>query len=127
MPELPNEIRDRYKALGLPNGDVQVLVEDENLVRFYDEILSANSSRSSDEKEVNISKQAANWLTNDLLAFVKNEKLATPYDLKLNADEIAEFCFLIEVGEIFWQKSQRHLARVVTNYVLLVNSSKRKA
>ena len=72
------EIRDRYKALGLLNGDVQVLVEDENLVRFYDEILSANSSRSGDEKEVNISKQAANWLTNDLLAFVKNEMLATP-------------------------------------------------
>ena len=70
------------------------------MVRFYDEILSANSSRSSEEKEVNISKQAANWLTNDLLAFVKNEKLATPYDLKLNPEEIAEFCFLIENGEI---------------------------
>jgi aspartyl-tRNA(Asn)/glutamyl-tRNA(Gln) amidotransferase subunit B len=103
MPELPNEIRDRYKALGLPDGDIQVLVEDENLVRFYDEILSANinsSSSGGEKKEVNISKQAANWLTNDLLAFVKNEKLASPYDLKLKPEEIAEFCFLIENGEI---------------------------
>ena len=82
MPELPNEIRDRYKSLGLPDGDIQVLVEDENLVRFYDEILSASISNSnSSREEVNISKQAANWLTNDFLAFVKNEKLSTPYDL----------------------------------------------
>ena len=115
MPELPNEIRDRYKSLGLPDGDIQVLVEDENLVRFYDEILSASISNSNSSREVNISKQAANWLTNDLLAFVKNEKLSTPYDLKLKPEEIAEFCFLIENGEISGKIGKDILPDLLTN------------
>jgi len=117
MPELPNEIRERFKKLGLPNGDIQVLIEDENLVKFYDEILqsSSSSSKSSSseeedddeednnnnkKKKVNIARQVANWLTNDLLAFVKTEKLDSAFDLKLKPKEIYEFCLLIETNEI---------------------------
>jgi aspartyl-tRNA(Asn)/glutamyl-tRNA(Gln) amidotransferase subunit B len=43
MPELPGAIRTRYAALGLPPADVQVLVEDKELVAYFDAALQAGA------------------------------------------------------------------------------------
>ena len=64
MPELPDSVRARYAELGLPPADVQVLVEDKELVAYFDAALVAGAP----------AKQAANWLTGDVMAWLKARK-----------------------------------------------------
>ena len=90
MPELPNEIRARYADLGLPAADVQVLVEDKELVAYFDAALEAGAP----------AKQAANWLTGDIMAHLKNAKDVTVSTLPLTPAALAEFCVMIEDGTI---------------------------
>ncbi len=90
MPELPFEVRERYLKLGLPAGDVQVLVEDTALVQYFDECLDCNAP----------TKQLANWLTGDVMAWLKNEKDVDVSSMPLRPNILAEFCALIEDGTI---------------------------
>ena len=90
MPELPGQIRARYAELGLPPADVQVLVEDKELVVYFDEVLAAGAP----------AKQAANWLTGDIMAYLKNAKDVTVSTLPLTPTALAEFCVMIEDGTI---------------------------
>ena len=90
MPELPGAIRARYADLGLPPADVQVLVEDKELVEYFDAALAAGAP----------AKQCANWLTGDVMAWLKNAKDVTVSSMPLSATQLAEFCTLIEDGVI---------------------------
>jgi aspartyl-tRNA(Asn)/glutamyl-tRNA(Gln) amidotransferase subunit B len=90
MPELPNEVRQRYQSLGLPAGDCQVLVEDKALVEYFDECLTFQNAPA---------KQIANWLTGDVMAWLKEAKTAAT-TMPLRPDVLAEFCVLIEQGVI---------------------------
>ena len=90
MPELPGAIRERYAALGLPPADVQVLVEDKDLVVYFDAALAQGAP----------AKQCANWLTGDVMAWLKNSKDFTVSTMPLSASQLAEFCALIEDGVI---------------------------
>ena len=91
MPELPSQVRARYAALGLPQADVQVLVEDKELVAYFDAALNAPSKPTA--------KQIANWLTGDIMAYLKNAKMDIS-QLPLRPEELGEFCGLIDSGEI---------------------------
>ena len=90
MPELPAAIRARYAALGLPDDAVQVLVEDKALVEYFDATIAAGAP----------AKQAANWLTGDIMAYLKNAKDVTISTMPLRSKDLAEFCSMIENGEI---------------------------
>mmetsp|Transcript_25761 Transcript_25761/g.64435 ORF Transcript_25761/g.64435 Transcript_25761/m.64435 type:complete len:580 (-) Transcript_25761:136-1875(-) len=92
MPELPGAIRTRYAALGLPPADVQVLVEDKELVAYFDAALQAGAP----------AKQAANWLTGDVMAYLKNTKDVTISTLSstLTPAALAEFCTMVDDGTI---------------------------
>jgi len=91
MPELPSAIRARYASLGLPQADVQVLVEDKELVSYFDRALDSPAKPSA--------KQVANWLTGDIMAHLKNAKLDIS-QLPLGAEDLGEFCAMIDSGEI---------------------------
>jgi len=90
MPELPQQIRARYAALGLPQADVQVLVEDKALVAYYDAALAAGAPP----------KQAANWLTGDVMAYLKTAAGVTVSTMPLTPGALAEFCTMIDDGTI---------------------------
>ena len=45
-------------------------------------------------------KQAANWLTGDIMAYLKNAKDVTISTMPLRSKDLAEFCSMIENGEI---------------------------
>lgn len=90
MPELPDSVRARYAELGLPPADVQVLVEDKELVAYFDAALVAGAP----------AKQAANWLTGDIMAWLKARKDATVSTMPLSAVALAEFTAMIEDGVI---------------------------
>ena len=91
MPELPAAVRARYSDLGLPQADVQVLVEDKELVAYFDAAMNSPSKPSA--------KQIANWLTGDIMAHMKNAKLDIK-SLPLGPEALGEFCGLIDSGEI---------------------------
>ena len=92
MPELPSMVRARYAALGLPPADVQVLVEDKELVTYFDAALSSSAKPSA--------KQVANWLTGDIMAHLKNSKMENVSQLPLSPEALGEFCAMIDAGEI---------------------------
>ena len=89
MPELPAQVRARYKALGLPAADVQVLVEDTELVRYFDACLEHGGAPA---------KPLANWLTGDVTAWLKSDAKHAVGSMPLRPGVLAEFVTLIETG-----------------------------
>ena len=89
MPELPAQVRARYKALGLPAADVQVLVEDTEMVRYFDACLEHGGAPA---------KRLANWLTGDITAWLKSDANHAVGSMPLRPETLAEFVTLIETG-----------------------------
>jgi aspartyl-tRNA(Asn)/glutamyl-tRNA(Gln) amidotransferase subunit B len=89
MPELPAQVRARYKALGLPAADVQVLVEDTEMVRYFDACLEHGGAPA---------KPLANWLTGDVTAWLKSDANRAVGSMPLRPETLAEFVTLIETG-----------------------------
>jgi aspartyl-tRNA(Asn)/glutamyl-tRNA(Gln) amidotransferase subunit B len=89
MPELPAQVRARYKALGLPAADVQVLVEDTEMVRYFDACLEHGGAPA---------KPLANWLTGDVTAWLKSDAKRAVGSMPLRPGVLAEFVTLIETG-----------------------------
>jgi aspartyl-tRNA(Asn)/glutamyl-tRNA(Gln) amidotransferase subunit B len=90
MPELPSEVRLRYRDLGLPAGDIQVLVEDTELVKYFDACL--------EHGDKTIAKPLANWLTGDVTAWLKSDAGNAIASMPLRPSVLAEFVCLIETG-----------------------------
>ncbi len=89
MPELPEQKRERYTALGLSDYDAGVIVEQMNLALFFDEVLNAGTNP----------KTAVNFLTGEIAAYLKEEKLEIN-QTKLTPQNLAELITLIEKGTI---------------------------
>ncbi len=67
LPELPRARAKRFvEKLGLPRADAHVLVEDQLLAKFFEETIKEGAS----------AKLAANWLLNDLLGSLNENKIA---------------------------------------------------
>lgn len=67
LPELPRARAKRFiEKLGLPRADAHVLVEDQLLAAFFESTLAEGAS----------AKLAANWLLNDLLGILNENKIA---------------------------------------------------
>jgi len=65
IPELPQERRARYVALGLKEEDADMYVSDEVYGNFFDEV-------SKQLNDVKLSLLAANYISSDLAGLVKN-------------------------------------------------------
>ena len=90
MPELPSEVRLRYRDLGLPAAGIQVLVEDTELVKYFDACL--------EHGDKTIAKPLANWLTGDVTAWLKSDAENAIASMPLRPSVLAEFVCLIETG-----------------------------
>lgn len=90
IPELPAQKRHRYEEkLGLSAYDARVLTDDRAVAEYFEGVIAHN---------VNI-KLAANWITQDLAAYLNNNNLDIK-DLLLTPDNLAELIDLIEKGTI---------------------------
>lgn len=90
IPELPARKRHRYEEeLSLSAYDARVLSDDRAVAEYFEGVIAHN---------VNI-KLAANWITQDLAAYLNNNNLEIK-DLLLNPDNLAELIELIEKGTI---------------------------
>ncbi|KAG2492249.1 hypothetical protein HYH03_009491 [Edaphochlamys debaryana] len=89
MPELPAAKRARYLSYGLTKGDVAVLTEETATSALYDAVLALGAP----------TKQAANWIQGDVMAYCKEAKIGMDA-LQISPAALAEMISLIEGGTI---------------------------
>jgi aspartyl-tRNA(Asn)/glutamyl-tRNA(Gln) amidotransferase subunit B len=90
LPELPAQKRTRYEEeFGLSAYDARVLADERSITEYFEATVGIGADP----------KLAANWITQDIAAYLNAEKL-TIQDLALKPEMLAEMIQLIEAGTI---------------------------
>jgi aspartyl-tRNA(Asn)/glutamyl-tRNA(Gln) amidotransferase subunit B len=90
LPELPAQKRHRYEEdLGLSAYDARVLSDEASIAAYFEAAVAAGADP----------KLAANWITQDIAAYLNTEKKEIA-DLPLTAAALAELVQLIAAGTI---------------------------
>jgi aspartyl-tRNA(Asn)/glutamyl-tRNA(Gln) amidotransferase subunit B len=90
LPELPAQKRHRYEhELGLSAYDTRVLTEDRPVSEYFESAIAAGAN----------SKTAANWITQDIAAYLNKQKL-TISEIALTPQNLADVVTRIEQGKI---------------------------
>ncbi|CAI5975807.1 unnamed protein product [Closterium sp. NIES-64] len=91
LPELPEQRRRRYEALGLSMQDVLVLVDDREFSDYFDGVLAEGTDP----------KAAANWLMGDVTALLKTHRCSVlAMAARMPPASLAELIALIQDGTI---------------------------
>ena len=90
LPELPAAKRNRYSTeLGLSIYDARVLTDESSMAIYFEKVVNEGGA----------AKSSANWITGDLAAYIKSNRL-TFDQLHLQPSELAEMLEMIDTGEI---------------------------
>ncbi|MEM1310857.1 MAG: Asp-tRNA(Asn)/Glu-tRNA(Gln) amidotransferase subunit GatB, partial [Cyanobacteria bacterium P01_H01_bin.153] len=90
LPELPAQKRDRYDTgLGLSAYDARVLTDERSVAEYFETVVQSGADP----------KLAANWITQDIAAYLNAEKLAID-EMALTPTMLAEMIQMIEAGTI---------------------------
>ena len=90
LPELPAAKRNRYSTeLGLSIYDARVLTDESSMATYFEKVVNEGGA----------AKSSANWITGDLAAYIKSNRL-TFDQLHLQPSELAEMLKMIDNGEI---------------------------
>ncbi|BAZ80032.1 Asp-tRNA(Asn)/Glu-tRNA(Gln) amidotransferase subunit GatB [Sphaerospermopsis kisseleviana CS-549] len=90
LPELPAQKRHRYEnELGLSAYDTRVLTEDSSVAGYFESAINAGANP----------KSAANWITQDIAAYLNKQKL-TISEIKLKPESLADVITRIENSKI---------------------------
>ena len=90
LPELPAAKRNRYSTeLGLSIYDARVLTDESSMATYFEKVVN----------EGGVAKSSANWITGDLAAYIKSNRL-TFDQLPFQPNELAEMLKMIDIGEI---------------------------
>ena len=90
LPELPAAKRNRYAAeLGLSIYDARVLTDDSSMAKYFEKVVNEGGA----------AKSSANWITGDIAAFIKSNRLSFD-QLSFKPNELAEMLKMIDAGEI---------------------------
>jgi len=90
LPELPAAKRNRYAAeLGLSIYDARVLTDESSMAKYFEKVVNEGGA----------AKSSANWITGDIAAFIKSNKLSFD-ELSFKPNELSEMLRMIDVGEI---------------------------
>ncbi|WP_413199560.1 Asp-tRNA(Asn)/Glu-tRNA(Gln) amidotransferase subunit GatB [Nostoc piscinale] len=90
LPELPAQKRHRYETeLGLSAYDARVLTEERYVSEYFEAAIASGASP----------KAAANWITQDIAAYLNKQKLSIS-DIALTPANLAEVITRIETGKI---------------------------
>jgi aspartyl-tRNA(Asn)/glutamyl-tRNA(Gln) amidotransferase subunit B len=90
LPELPAQKRYRYEnELGLSAYDARVLTEERSVSEYFETAIAAGASP----------KAAANWITQDIAAYLNKQKLSIT-DIALTPANLADVITRIESGKI---------------------------
>jgi len=87
---LPAAKRNRYAAdLGLSIYDSRVLTEESSMAKYFEKVVNEGGA----------AKSSANWITGDIAAFIKSNRLSFD-QLSFKPNQLAEMLQMIDVGEI---------------------------
>ncbi len=90
LPELPATKRNRYSTeLGLSIYDARVLTDESSMATYFEKVVNEGGA----------AKSSANWITGDLAAYIKSNRL-TFDQLPFQPNELAEMLKMIDNGEI---------------------------
>ena len=90
LPELPAAKRNRYAAeLGLSIYDARVLTDESSMAKYFEKVVNEGGAP----------KSSANWITGDIAAFIKSNRLSFD-QLSFMPNELAEMLKMIDAGEI---------------------------
>ncbi|BAZ17014.1 glutamyl-tRNA (Gln) amidotransferase subunit B [Calothrix sp. NIES-4071] len=89
LPELPAQKRQRYEKLGLSAYDARVLTEERTVSEYFETVINCGAN----------AKAAANWITQDIAAYLNKQKLAIT-DIGLTPKNLADVITRIESGKI---------------------------
>ena len=90
LPELPAAKRNRYSTeLGLSIYDARVLTDESSMATYFEKVVNEGGA----------AKSSANWITGDLAAYIKSNRL-TFDQLSFQPKELAEMLKMIDTGEI---------------------------
>ena len=90
LPELPAAKRNRYSTeLGLSIYDSRVLTDESSMATYFEKVVNEGGA----------AKSSANWITGDLAAYIKSNRL-TFDQLPFQPNELAEMLKMIDNGEI---------------------------
>ena len=90
LPELPAAKRNRYSTeLGLSIYDARVLTDESSMAIYFEKVVNEGGA----------AKSSANWITGDLAAYIKSNRL-TFDQLPFQPSELAEMLKMIDNGEI---------------------------
>ena len=104
LPELPAQKRHRYESdLGLSAYDTRVLTEDRTVADYFEGVIVAGGNP----------KAAANWITQDIAAYLNKQKLSIT-EIGLTPANLAEVINRIESGKISNAQAKQKLADLLT-------------
>ncbi len=90
LPELPAAKRNRYSTeFGLSIYDARVLTDESSMATYFEKVVNEGGA----------AKSSANWITGDLAAYIKSNRL-TFDQLPFQPSELAEMLKMIDNGEI---------------------------
>ena len=90
LPELPAAKRNRYASeLGLSIYDARVLTDESSMAKYFEKVVNEGGA----------AKSSANWITGDIAAFIKSNRLSFD-QLSFKPNELAEMLRMIDAGEI---------------------------
>ncbi len=90
LPELPAAKRNRYAAeFGLSIYDARVLTDEYSMAKYFEQVVNEGGAP----------KSSANWITGDIAAFLKTNKLSINH-VSFKPNELAEMLKMIDIGEI---------------------------
>ncbi|AFZ02092.1 Asp-tRNA(Asn)/Glu-tRNA(Gln) amidotransferase subunit GatB [Calothrix sp. PCC 6303] len=91
LPELPAQKRHRYENdLGLSAYDARVITEERVKSEYFESVLAAGANP----------KSAANWITQDITAYLNKQKIASISEIGLTPENLAEVIKRIDSGKI---------------------------
>jgi len=108
LPELPAAKRNRYAAeLGLSIYDARVLTDESSMAKYFEKVVHEGGGP----------KSSANWITGDIAAFIKSNRLSFD-QLSFKPNELAEMLKMIDVGEISGKIAKEILPELLRKVVL---------
>jgi aspartyl-tRNA(Asn)/glutamyl-tRNA(Gln) amidotransferase subunit B len=91
LPELPAQKRHRYEnEFGLSAYDARVITEERIKSEYFESVLAAGANP----------KSAANWITQDITAYLNKQKIASISEIGLTPENLAEVIQRIDSGKI---------------------------
>lgn len=104
LPELPAQKRHHYEnELGLSAYDARVLTEDSSVADYFESAIKSGANP----------KSAANWITQDIAAYLNKQKL-TIAEIALTPAHLADVITRIETGKISNAQAKEKLADLLS-------------